>query len=45
MALNEKKKHPLHYATRNNSKEMFYLLISKGADIDAKDIFYLKKKN
>ena len=32
---------PLHSAAKNNSKEMFEILISKGADINAKDIIYL----
>ena len=32
---------PLHYAAENNSKEMFEILISKGADINAIDIIYL----
>ena len=32
---------PLHLAVENNSKEMLELLISKGADINAKDIIYL----
>ena len=32
---------PLHYAAENDSKEMLELLISKGADINAKDIIYL----
>ena len=31
---------PLHLAARNNSKEIGELLIKKGADINAKDIFY-----
>jgi len=31
---------PLHYAAKNNSKEMIKVLISKGADISAEDIFY-----
>ena len=30
----------LHYAARNNSKEIGEILISKGADINAKDIIY-----
>ena len=34
-------KTPLHYAAENNSKEMVVILISKGADINAIDIFYL----
>ena len=32
---------PLHYAAETNSKEMIEILISKGADINAKDIIYL----
>ena len=32
---------PLHYAAKYNSKEIGELLISKGADINAKDIIYL----
>ena len=32
---------PLHYAAENTSKEIVELLISKGANIDAKDIIYL----
>ena len=32
----------LHYAVENHSKEMIEILISKGADINAKDIVYLK---
>ena len=32
---------PLHIALENNSKEIGKLLISKGADINAKDIIYL----
>ena len=31
---------PLHYAAEKNSKEMLEILISKGADINAKDINY-----
>ena len=31
---------PLHYAAQNNSKEIIELLISKGADVKAKDINY-----
>ena len=30
----------LHYVARNNSKELGEILISKGADINAKDIIY-----
>ena len=33
-------KTPLHYAAENNSKEIGEVLISKGADINAKDINY-----
>ena len=33
-------KTPLHYAAENNSKEIGEVLISKGADINAKDIIY-----
>ena len=29
---------PLHWAAYNNSKEIVELLISKGADINAKDL-------
>ena len=32
---------PLHFAAWLNSKEIGELLISKGADINAKDIIYL----
>ena len=42
MELNKKNETPLHYAARENSKEMLELLISKGADINAKTIIYLK---
>ena len=31
----------LHYAVENNRKEIFEILISKGADINVKDIIYL----
>ena len=31
---------PLHFAAENNSKEIGEILISKGADINAKDIIY-----
>ena len=31
---------PLHYAVKNNSKEIVEILISKGADINAKNIIY-----
>ena len=39
-----KNKTSLHIAAENNSKEMFELLISKGADINAIDIIYLNIK-
>ena len=42
--LNKKNKTPLHYAAEKNSKEIGELLISKGADINAKDIIYLNIK-
>ena len=35
---------PLHYAVEKNSKEMVELLISKGAAINVKDIFFLNKE-
>ena len=35
---------PLHYAAWNDSKEIGELLISKGANINAKDIIYLNIK-
>ena len=35
---------PLHIAAAKNSKKMFEILISKGADINAKDIIYLNIK-
>ena len=38
--ISEKKKTPLHYAAKYNSKEIGEVLISKGADINAKDIIY-----
>ena len=38
--MNKKNQTPLHYAARHNSKEIGELLISKGADINAKDINY-----
>ena len=31
---------PIHYTIDNNSRDMLELLISKGADINAKDIVY-----
>ena len=36
-----KNRTPLHIAAMRNSKEMIKLLISKGADINAKAIIYL----
>ena len=39
-----KNKTPLHYAAWTNSKEIGEILISKGADINAKDIIYLNMK-
>ena len=39
--LNKKNKTPLHIAAEKNSKEIGEVLISKGADINAKDIIYL----
>ena len=38
--MKEKNWTPLHYAASNNSKEIFEILISKGADIYAEDINY-----
>ena len=40
MELNHMNKTPLHYAIEYNSKEMEEMLISKGANINAKDSFY-----
>ena len=34
------KKTPLNYAAENNSKEIRELLVSKGAEINAKNIIY-----
>ena len=34
---------PLHFAAQNNSIEIGKLLISKGADINERDIIYLNK--
>ena len=31
---------PIHYAAESNSKEILELLLSKGVDINAKDISY-----
>ena len=39
--MNQKNQTPLHYTAEQNSKEIGELLISKGADINAKDIIYL----
>jgi len=38
--LNHKNKTPLHYTAEKNSKEIEELLITKGADVNAKDIIY-----
>ena len=38
--LNKNNYTPLHYASENDSIKMGELLISKGADINAKDIIY-----
>ena len=38
--LNKNNKTPLHYAAEKDSIKMGELLISKGADINAKDIIY-----
>ena len=35
---------PIYYATEKNSKEILEILISKGADINAKTIIYLNIK-
>ena len=35
-----KNRTPLHYAAKHNSKEIGELLISRGADINAKDIIF-----
>ena len=37
----KKNKTPLHYAAEKNTKNIFEILISKGADINAIDIIYL----
>ena len=41
MKVNKKNKTPLHLAAIYNLKEIGEVLISKGADIKAKDIIYL----
>ena len=38
--LNLNNKTPLHFATLNDSNKIGEILISKGADINAKDIIY-----
>ena len=38
--LNKNNKTPLHYAAYNDSNKIGEILISKGADINAKDIIY-----
>ena len=38
--LNKNNKTPLHIAAENDSNKIGELLISKGADINAKDIIY-----
>ena len=40
MQLNHKKLTPFYYALKSCSKEMTELLISNGANINAKDIIY-----
>ena len=39
--MHKKNETPLHYAAKSNSKDMMELLISKGANAKAKDIFFL----
>ena len=39
--MNKKNKTPLHYAALGNSKEIAELLMSKGVNINAKDIIDL----
>ena len=41
MELNKKNRTPLHIAAYYNSKEIGELLISKGANINAKNMIYL----
>ena len=43
--LNKNNKTPLHIAAENGSIKIGELLISKGADINAKDIIYQIIKN
>ena len=38
--LNKNNRTPLHFAALYDSNKMFEILISKGADIHAKDIVY-----
>ena len=38
--LNSNNRTPLHYAANNDSNKIGEILISKGADINAKDIIY-----
>ena len=38
--MNKKNRTPLHSAAEKNSKEIGEILISKGADINSKDIIY-----
>ena len=38
--LNKNNETPLHWAARNDSNKIGEILISKGADINAKDIIY-----
>ena len=40
----KKEQTPLHYAIEKNEKEIGKLLISKGANINAKDLNYLNKE-
>ena len=41
--LNKNNQTPLHYAASNDSNKIGEILISKGADINAKDIIYQNK--
>ena len=36
---------PIHYAAETNSKEMLELLISKGANINIKDLNFLNRQH